>query len=165
MIEGNPWFVASDVAHLLYGRTTGLTDVFARLSMDEVRVVTRSEVICLPLFDGSKAPRIRLVSESGLYKLVMRSDKPEAKRFQDWVTKAVLPAIRKDGAYIRDEEKVVTGEMSEDELVLKAPSLDEWLLFEGAAMDSSKLLDPDPFKGKSRHPKFALGTGSDLIHP
>lgn len=87
MIEGNPWFVASDVAQLLYGRTTGLTDVFARLSMDEVRVVTRSEVICLPLFDGSKAPRIRLVSESGLYKLVMRSDKPEAKRFQDWVTK------------------------------------------------------------------------------
>ena len=41
-----------------------------------------------------------------LYKLVMRSDKPEAKSFQDWVTKVVLSAIRKDGAYIKDEENV-----------------------------------------------------------
>ena len=39
-----------------------------------------------------------MVSESGLYKLVMRSSKPEAKQFQDWVTNVVLPAIRKDGA-------------------------------------------------------------------
>ena len=42
--------------------------------------------------------RATLVSESGLYKLVMRSDKPLAKPFQDWVTRDVLPAIRKDGA-------------------------------------------------------------------
>ncbi|WP_175254160.1 hypothetical protein [Pseudomonas sp. BMW13] len=50
----------------------------------------------------------------------MRSDKPEAKAFQDWVTRVVLPAIRKDGAYILGEEKVVTGEISEDELILRA---------------------------------------------
>lgn len=50
----------------------------------------------------------------------MRSNKPEARAFQDWVTKVVLPAIRKDGAYVMGEEKVVTGEMTEDELVLKA---------------------------------------------
>jgi prophage antirepressor-like protein len=37
------------------------------------------------------------VSESGMYKLLLRSDKPEAKAFQDWVTREVLPAIRKDG--------------------------------------------------------------------
>jgi prophage antirepressor-like protein len=37
------------------------------------------------------------ISESGLYKLIMRSDKPEARAFQDWVTRDVLPAIRKDG--------------------------------------------------------------------
>ena len=41
-----------------------------------------------------------IVSESGLYKLILRSDRPEAKRFQDWVTCDVLPAIRKDGGYI-----------------------------------------------------------------
>jgi prophage antirepressor-like protein len=54
-----------------------------------------------------------LVSEAGLYKLVMRSDKPEAKAFQDWVTGTVLPGIRKDGGYIKGEEKVATGDRSE----------------------------------------------------
>jgi prophage antirepressor-like protein len=64
-----------------------------------------------------------LLSESGLYKFIMRSDKPIARPFQDWVTREVLPAIRKDGAYISGEEKVATGEMSEDELVLKAVNI------------------------------------------
>ncbi len=41
---------------------------------------------------------MKTISESGLYKLVMRSDKPEARGFQDWVTKTVLPAISKDAA-------------------------------------------------------------------
>lgn len=54
-----------------------------------------------------------LISESGLYKLILRSDKPQAKPFQDWVTRVVLPAIRKDGGYIMGEEKVAKGEMSE----------------------------------------------------
>ena len=40
-------------------------------------------------------------------------DKPEAKAFQDWVTGTVLPGIRKDGGYIKGEEKVATGDMSE----------------------------------------------------
>ena len=42
----------------------------------------------------------------------MRSTKPEAKAFQDWVTKVVLPSIRKDGGYIAGEEKLATGEMN-----------------------------------------------------
>ncbi|WP_417702493.1 Bro-N domain-containing protein [Pseudophaeobacter sp.] len=50
--------------------------------------------------------------ERGLYKLVMHSDKPEAKAFQDWVTREVLPAIRKDGAYVMGEEKVRSGDLS-----------------------------------------------------
>lgn len=44
--------------------------------------------------------RAVVISESGLYKLVMRSDKPQAKAFQDWVTREVLPSIRKTGAYV-----------------------------------------------------------------
>ena len=51
-----------------------------------------------------------LVNESGFYKLVLKSRKPEARKFQDWVTGVVLPAIRKDGGYILGEEKVATGE-------------------------------------------------------
>ena len=49
----------------------------------------------------------------------MRSDKPEVRAFQDWVTRVVLPAIRKDGAYVMGEEKVA----SEDELVMRAMSI------------------------------------------
>lgn len=69
-------------------------------------------VVKLPGFRGNGGV---VISESGLYKLVMRSDKPEAKVFQNWVTKEVLPAIRKDGGYIKGEEKLKTGEMADDE--------------------------------------------------
>ena len=64
-----------------------------------------------------------VISESGLYKLIMRSDKPQARVFQDWVTRIVLPAIRKDCAYVAGEEKVATGEISEDEFILKAMTI------------------------------------------
>ena len=64
-----------------------------------------------------------IINESGLYSLIMRSDKPQAKAFQDWVTRAVLPAIRKNGAYVMGEEKVAAGELSEDELVMRTMSI------------------------------------------
>lgn len=56
------------------------------------------------LFCGSRAPSYTVISESGLYQLIMRSDKPEARKFQDWVTRDVLPAIRKTGGYLLNEE-------------------------------------------------------------
>lgn len=45
----------------------------------------------------------------------MRSDKPSAAAFQDWIAEVVLPAIRKGGMYVKGEEKVATGEMSLEE--------------------------------------------------
>ena len=48
------------------------------------------------------------VSESGLYKFIMRSDKPEAIAFQNWVTKEVLPSIRKSGGYLLNENARLT---------------------------------------------------------
>lgn len=63
-------------------------------------------VVKLPTIKGLQG--ITIISESGLYKLVLRSDKPEAKPFQDWVTQVVLPAIRKDGAYVSGEENEST---------------------------------------------------------
>lgn len=113
-IGGEPWFVGSDVLNILYGKAGGMGHVYDPLDEKEVQWVKPSH---LNLGRGS---RRTLLSESGLYKLVLRSDKPEAKPFQDWVTKEVLPAIRKDGGYIMGEEKVRSGEMSEDEFVLRA---------------------------------------------
>lgn len=108
-LDGQPWFSGSDVLKVLYGRASGLAHVYTRLAPDEMTKVNRYH-----FGDGPGKP-ITLISESGLYKLIMRSDLPQAKAFQDWVTRVVLPAIRKDGAYVLGEEKVVTGEISEDE--------------------------------------------------
>lgn len=112
--EGNPWFVAKDVLDILELVRGGTT----LASLDSGDVTTIHKGVVGSHHKGN--PMIRIISESGLYRLVMRCDKWEARAFQDWVTKIVLPAIRKDGAYIKDEEKVATGEMSEDEFVLKA---------------------------------------------
>lgn len=48
---------------------------------------------------GPQGKPVAAISESGLFKLIMRCDKPVAKPFQDWVTKEVLPSIRKTGGY------------------------------------------------------------------
>lgn len=102
-INGQPWFVAADVVRCLgLLGTTG--NHYAKLGADEMRKVSRID-LGLP---GGK-PMV-LISESGLYKLIMRSDKPSARRFQDWVTRDVLPALRKDGTHVVGEEKVKTGE-------------------------------------------------------
>ncbi|GEM_PF-3764566 len=85
--------------------TAGAAPHMQKVADDEVTKVNRINL--------GEAPgrQMALVSESGLYKLVMRSDKPQARLFQDWVTRDVLPAIRKDGAYVMGEEKVASGEM------------------------------------------------------
>ena len=57
---------------------------------------------------GQQAPCFSIIAESGLYKLVMRSDKPQAKKFQDWVTRDVLPTIRKTGQYNVHAAKVAS---------------------------------------------------------
>ncbi|HHV47798.1 MAG TPA: hypothetical protein GXX56_02350 [Rhodocyclaceae bacterium] len=84
MIEGNPWFVAKDVCDALglqpHPTNGSYQGHIRRLDDAEKMLVTGVE----PTIPNR---RFSALSESGLYKLVMRSDKPEAKRFQDWVTK------------------------------------------------------------------------------
>ena len=92
-IEGEPWFVAADAVGLL---SIGASE-YRRLTNNEKRYLPRTQLGMSP-----GRPAI-LISESGLYKLIMRSDKPQAKAFQDWVTRDVLPAIRKDGMYVMGE--------------------------------------------------------------
>ena len=122
-IDGEPWFVATDVLAIL-----DLTDDrnhLKKLADDEKRIVLRSNV---NLPEGYAFPNrgANCISESGLYKLIMRAHpnvNPVARKFQRWLTDEVLPAIRKDGMYAMGEEKVRSGEMSEDELVLKAMTI------------------------------------------
>ena len=86
-VGGEPWFVAADVCAVL-----GLSQVTRALSKLD------SEDVTLTQIKGSHRPT-NLITESGLYTLVLRSDKPQAKPFQKWVTKEVLPSIRKTGGY------------------------------------------------------------------
>lgn len=93
--RGEPWFVARDVAAVL-----DLQNIRQNLeSLDEDEKIT----VCNP--DGNPRAGIphqyAMVSESGLYALIFRSRKPEARRFRKWVTAEVLPALRKKGHYAR----------------------------------------------------------------
>lgn len=101
LIDGEPWFVASDVTSILELANTSMA--VQALDDDEYRIIGRSEMAVLTLSstDSQKggAQSMTLVSESGLYSLVMRSRKPESKAFRKWVTSEVLPSIRKTGSY------------------------------------------------------------------
>lgn len=93
---GEPWFVAKDVCDILeLGNTTN-----ALRALDEDEKINFTN--CNVAQNGGRAPLI--ISEPGLYKLIMRSRKPEAKEFQRWVTHEVLPQIRKTGGYIPTSE-------------------------------------------------------------
>ncbi|WP_375699787.1 Bro-N domain-containing protein [Pseudophaeobacter sp. TrK17] len=103
-IDGEPWFVAKDAGMVLVNseavRLRGVTQYLTHLDASEKQTKTAAELRSLGLPKGSTGNRAMvLISESGLYKLVMRSDKKEAKQFQDWVTREVLPSIRKTGTY------------------------------------------------------------------
>jgi prophage antirepressor-like protein len=91
-IDGSPWFVAADVCAVLE-----LEDV--RRAVERLEVDDRSQT---PVVDsaGRLNPKTWIVSEPGLYDLVIRSDKPQARDFRRWVFHDVLPAIRKHGGYV-----------------------------------------------------------------
>ena len=90
---GEPWFVAKDVCDALGIRTNSVRSI---VDEDEVRESNDNSIGIAP--HGGKAPLI--VSEPGLYTLVLKSRKPEAKAFRRWVTHDVLPAIRRNGGYM-----------------------------------------------------------------
>ncbi len=92
--DGEPWFVAKDVCAILELRTKDIPD---RLVRDEQKPLA---VISGCLKDNNDLRRdTRIISESGLYGLILRSRKPQAKGFSKWVRSEVLPSIRKHGSY------------------------------------------------------------------
>ncbi|THG87119.1 phage antirepressor protein [Pseudomonas sp. A-1] len=89
LIDDQPWFVAADVAAALQYREA--KDMARNLDEDE-----KGRQI-VPTLGGDQ--ELLVINESGLYSAILRSRKPEAKRFKKWVTAEVLPAIRKHGRY------------------------------------------------------------------
>ncbi len=96
-IENEPWFVAKDLCDVL--ELSEVSNTLKRLDDDEK--LTRA------LFVSGQTRDISIVSESGMYNLVLKSRKPQAKAFQKWITSEVLPSIRKTGQYsIAQEQKI-----------------------------------------------------------
>ncbi len=91
--DGEPWFVLADVCKVL--ELSSPHKVADRLEADE------KGRNLIPTPGGMQ--EMTTVNESGLYAVVLRSDKPEAKQFRRWVTSVVLPSIRKHGAYMTDQ--------------------------------------------------------------
>lgn len=88
--DGEPWFVVADVCAVLEIGNPSM--VVKRLDPDDLSQI---EVI-----DSMwRQQTAYAVSESGLYDLILRSEKPEARKFKKWVTAEVLPSIRKHGLY------------------------------------------------------------------
>ena len=88
--DGEPWFVLRDVCNVL--GISHVKDTADRLDQDEVG---QTEVI-----DSlGRKQTATIINESGLYNVILRSDKPEAKPFRKWVTSEVLPTIRRHGMY------------------------------------------------------------------
>lgn len=106
--DGEPWWVLKDVCEVL-----GLSSphkVFERLYDDEKG---RNQI---PTLGGEQ--EMTVINESGLYNVILRSDKPEAKPFRKWVTSEVLPSIRKNGGYIANQENLTPEQIVANALIV-----------------------------------------------
>jgi prophage antirepressor-like protein len=99
ILNGEPWFVASDVCESL--ELLGRSRNFLRMLDDDEK---GAHNVSTPGGDQE----VQIINESGLYSLTFKSRKPEAKRFKKWVTSEVLPAIRKHGRYEDGQGRMAT---------------------------------------------------------
>lgn len=104
------WFVGKDVSKIL-GYQNGSRDINAHVDEEDRKIIKSTETVLLDV----PSRGLTIINESGLYSLVLSSKLPSAKKFKRWVTSEVLPAIRKTGGYIADQEN-----MSDSELMAKA---------------------------------------------
>lgn len=94
-VDDNPWFIARDVCACLELENVNM----ALQSLDNDEKATPLKLDCSRKVKGLRKDTL-LISEPGLYRLLFRSNKPEARRFQDWVCGEVLPSIRRTGGYM-----------------------------------------------------------------
>lgn len=111
--NGNPWFVVKDVAAVL--DIQNIRQNLDGLDEDEKGVCN--------IYTPGGPQQMTTISESGLYALVFRSRKPEAKAFSKWVRAEVLPALRKTGSYAMPRGVVSRRATLPDDLPPEALSL------------------------------------------
>lgn len=162
--DGEPWFVAADVCVVL--GIANPTQAVSYLDDDEVSSVEST------LISSEGGPARRVINEAGLYSLILRSRKPEAKAFKRWITHEVLPAIRKTGRYETAPAPVPVESIGRRELALMviaaedradaaekamaemAPAAEAWEVLASAEGDYSVA---DAAKMLSRHRLISVG--------
>ncbi|MCG9055672.1 Bro-N domain-containing protein [Laribacter hongkongensis] len=99
--DGEPWFVAADIAELLgYRDAANMTR-----NLDDDEKGTHN--LSIRSDNGIEQLReVLIINESGLYSAILRSRRKEAKRFKKWVTSTVLPLIRQHGGYLAGQESL-----------------------------------------------------------
>lgn len=104
--DGEPWWVVKDICDSL-----GLSN-----PSETVKRIDSDDLSQIEVIDGlGRKQKTYVVNQAGVYSLVLRSEKPEAKRFKRWITHEVLPSIRKTGSYNlaqqspRDEFAIMRG--------------------------------------------------------
>ena len=93
--NGEPWWVLKDVCEVLEINNHKMT--VQRLDVDEVSQTDLTDSL-------GRQQNTTIVNEAGLYNVILRSDKPQAKPFRRWVTNEVLPTIRKTGGYVANDD-------------------------------------------------------------
>jgi anti-repressor protein len=139
--DGNPWWVLKDVCDILELSNNRM--VADRLEEDEVSQTYVTDNL-------GRQQETTIINESGLYNVILRSDKPEAKAFKRWITHEVLPAIRKTGGYSMvpksfAEALRLAADLEEErqKLLPKAQGYDYLMNAEGTVTigEAAKLLD------------------------
>lgn len=169
-IDGVPWFIAADVCMVLgirdtYDATRGLDD--DEKGTDSIRTP-----------GGQQS--VTTVSESGLYSLILRSRKPQAKQFKRWITHEVIPSIRKTGSYGEERQLPQTFadalelaarqhrelESTKAQVAELEPAAHSWETLVGtpgdySMRDAAQILDRDPAiqMGQNRLARYLRETG------
>lgn len=176
LIDGDPHFVARDVCNAI--DLTNMSMALTRLDDDEKGV----SAIDTP----GGAQQMAVITESGLYSLVLRSDKREAAKFRRWVTHKVLPEIRRTGSYshlpaapvqlpskkelaqwvVEAEERAERAEARAAELEQPAAAWNELADASGdySVADAAKVLSRDPNISIGRDRLFKVMQGLSWVY-
>jgi len=101
LVDGEPWFYASDVCRVL--GVTNVSDALTRVNSSDIGSTDTTDTYQYGAGTRTRNITVKIVNESGLYDLILDSRKPEAKSFRRWVTADVLPSIRQTGKYVSGE--------------------------------------------------------------
>lgn len=122
-INGDPWFVGKDVAEAL-GYSNSSKAVMTHVDEEDKRF----EMIKMADSQNGNvlgATKTTIINESGLYSLILSSKLPTAKKFKHWITREVIPSIRKTGGYISGQEQMTAEELMAKALIVARKTIAE----------------------------------------